>query len=128
MNIHKAYILLLPVFILCCKTKSDGSSYKTAEGKRNIMEIAQSSFDDTSTYFRIYVDRNERITLNGNPISIKNIEIRLQNLKNTDGLVFYSSYDITEDTPGEGGVIDLIKKYQLGIKTFTDSTFAKSFY
>jgi len=92
------------------------------------MKIAQTPFDDTSTYFRIYVDRNEHITLNGNSISIKNIETRLQNLKSVGGLVFYSSYSITEDIPREGQVIDLIKKYQLGIKIFTDSTFKKSFY
>jgi len=128
MNIHRAYLILLPVFILCCNTKNDGNSNETTAAKKSISEIAQSPFDDTSKYFRVYVDRNNLITLNGNPVRIKNIEIRLQNLKSIDGLVFYSSYGITEDTPEEGQVIDLIKKYRLGIKTFTDSTFAKSFY
>ena len=128
MTIQKLYILLLPVFILCCNTKNNSNSSKTVEAKKSIKEIAQSPFDDSSMYLRIYIDRNERITLNGNPISKKNVDIRLQNLKSIDGLVFYSSYDIKEDTPKEGQVIDLIKKYQLGIKTFTDSTFTKSFY
>ena len=121
-------MLLLSIFILCCKTKSDGNSANTAEAKTNSTELAQYIFSDTSRFLRVYVDKYERITLNGNPISIENLDLRLQSLKNKDGIVFYSSYDITSEIPTEGQVIDLIKKYRLANKTFTDSTFTKSFF
>lgn len=128
MNIRKYYIVLLPFFILCCNTKSGENSNKTAEAQKTITDKAENPFVDTTTYLRVFVDQNEQITLNGNLISIEYLDLRLQNLKSKGGLVFYSCFGITEDTPNEGQVIDLIKKYQLGIKTFTDSTFTKSFF
>ena len=82
--------------------------------------------EDTAIYLRVY-EGGSQIMLNGNPTSLSNLESRFKELNVKGGLVFYSYAGATEDPPKQGPVIDLIKKYKLGIVMYTDSTFHKSF-
>ena len=113
MKIIKLYLLTL-LFLIGCGDRK----YKSAPDL----------FSDTSTYFRLYEYPNNKIILNGNPISIIELDKRFKGLVAKGGIIYYSCVGATEDPPGNGEVIDLIKKYRLPIVMFTDSSFNKSFY
>ncbi len=83
---------------------------------------------DTSSYFRIYENASKGFYLNGNIISLLDLEKRISVLAEKKGLIYYSCVTCTENPPREGSIFDLIRKYKIGIKMFEDSTFTKSFY
>ena len=84
---------------------------------------------DTSTYLRVYENNARQIFLNGNLMSISNLDIQFQKIKNNRGIVYYSCPGLTADEfPDDSKVIALVKKYRLNIKSFTDSTFLKSLF
>ena len=89
--------------------------------------LAAGFMSDTAVYPRIYVDKNENVILNGNPSSIENVDVRLQEVKARNGIVLYSMDNAKADPPKEGIVIDLIKKYRVHFRMYADKSFSKPF-
>ena len=90
---------------------------------------APNLFSDTSDLtLKVYENSSKIISVNGISIPLKELEEKFIHLKRKGGIVFYSCEGATEDIPENSKAIDLVKKYELTIKIFTDSTFKKSFY
>jgi hypothetical protein len=85
------------------------------------MQNAPDLFTDTITYFKIYENKQQDIKLNGYKISLNDLDEKLKTLKN--GLILYSCVGATENPPECSQIIDLLKKYKIPLKMFTDSTF-----
>jgi len=113
--------------LLSCLIVAFGCKYPENKIGKFAEKEARSFLKDTSIYFHVYVDRNDSISLNGNPINVVELDIRFQELANKHGMVLYSSDSATSRPPLEGRVIQLIIKYKLPIKMYKDKTFTKSF-
>ena len=117
--------------LLGCLIVAFGCKYADPDSKNKLEKFAEKEagnfLKDTSSYFQVYVDRNDSISLNGNPINASELDIRFQDLANKHGMVLYSSDSATSRPPRTGRVIQLIIKYNLPIKIYTDKTFTKSF-
>lgn len=122
MTLKSLYLFSICLSFTCCTT----SEKKKDKQDGNQQSYAPDLFADTLTFPRIYVDENEKITLNGRICTIEEIDARLQEVKRKNGIVFYSTYNATANPPKEGPVINLIKKYQIGITMYSDKTFSKS--
>ena len=123
MTLKTFYLFSVCLFFAFCGTN------EKKQGKPDGEQLsAPNLFADTLKFPRIYVDQYENITLNGRLSTIEEIDVTLREVKRKDGLVFYSAFNATADPPEEGIVIDLIKKYQIGIKMYADKTFSKSLY
>lgn len=73
---------------------------------------------------QVYVDKKGQITLNGNRVSLTELEEALILLKSKNGVVHYSRANVSNDPPRESmQVLELVVKYELPIKFFTDKTF-----
>jgi hypothetical protein len=110
------YLFPLCLFFACGGT--DEKKQDKPDGNQHI--YVPDLFADTLMFPRIYVDQNENITLNGRSSTIQEVDIQLQEVKRKDGMVFYSTFNATADPPKEGIVINLIKKYKIDIKMYTD--------
>jgi len=77
-----------------------------------------------SNVIKVYVDENGTITANGNSISLNELDSSFSNLKIINGTVYYSRANGQGDPPPESmKVIELVAKYSLPIKLFTDKSF-----
>lgn len=121
----RVFIWLVVVILVHCRYKESG---KIPEQENSLEYIARNPFRDSSTYPRIYVDANENITVNGKPSTINYVDSLLQEVYRKHGFVFYSTPGATANPPREGIVIDLIKKYEIAIGMYSDSTFSQSLH
>lgn len=99
-------------------------------GCNNENKTAQPDLGSDTSFLglRIYEDSLNNIFMNGTSISLTDIEAKFVDLKRKGGMVSYSCKGATEQPPEDSKVIDLIKKYCLPVKMYTDSTFTNSFY
>jgi len=75
---------------------------------------------------KIYVDEKGLITSNGNSISLEELDSSLSKLMTNKGSVYYSRANGQgEPPPGAMKVIDLVIKYSLPIRMYTDKTFTE---
>lgn len=75
---------------------------------------------------KVFVNASGKITANGNPTNLIMLDSAFSRLKNTGGAVYYSRDNIQADPSEESmKVIELIVKYQLSVRFYTDKTFTK---
>jgi|KBSSwiStaDraftv2_1062776.scaffolds.fasta_scaffold41933_2 biopolymer transport protein ExbD len=75
---------------------------------------------------KVYVTNSGLITADGKNISLNNLDTTLKNLKANNGIVYYSRDNAAEDPPKESmQVMELIVKYSLPVKLYTDKTFTQ---
>ena len=75
---------------------------------------------------KVYVTNSGLITADGKNISLNNLDTTLKNLKANNGIVYYSRDNAAEDPPEESmQVMELIVKYSLPVKLYTDKTFTQ---
>ena len=75
---------------------------------------------------KVWVEQDGMITANGSSISLEDLDSSLSKLKNTNGSVYYSRANGQGEPPAEAmKVIDLVVKYGLPIKLYTDKTFTE---
>ncbi|MEO8771212.1 MAG: hypothetical protein ABI402_14050 [Ferruginibacter sp.] len=81
--------------------------------------------NDTNT-IKVYVDRTGKITAGGNPTDLVSLDSAFNTLKKNKGTVYYSRDQVQGDPPAESmKVIELVAKYRLPVKFFTDKTFTQ---
>ena len=74
---------------------------------------------------KVYVDETGLITANGDLISLAALDSSLSKLKASNGTVYYSRANGQADPPPESmKVMELVVKYEMPIKLFTDKTFS----
>ena len=119
----KRYSTFIVVVLLFIEMACNMSREQTPESKR------PSKFDsDTLTYLRIYEDSSNNFYLNGHLITFSDLELRVLKITNNRGLIYYSNQNPSEHLPRESKLFNVITTNNIGIKTFTDSSFSRSYY
>lgn len=78
-----------------------------------------------SNVIKVYVDQTGLITANGNLISLEGLDSSFNKLKITNGIVYYSRANGQAEPPPESmKVMEIVIKYSLPIKLYTDKTFS----
>ena len=78
-----------------------------------------------SNVIKVYVDQTGLITADGNPISLDGLDSSFNKLKISNGIVYYSRANGQAEPPPESmKVMEIVIKYSLPIKLYTDKTFS----
>ena len=113
-------IVILSVLLLSCggnSSRDNSGAAKTNASQNNVAD---------SNVVKVYVELNGAITANGNPVSLVELDSSLSKLKANNGVVYYSRDNATQDAPEVAmKVMELVVKYSLPIKLFTDKTFSE---
>ena len=77
-----------------------------------------------SIFIKIYVEQDGKIIADGNDISLNALDSSLSKIKESNGVVYYSRANAQGEPPEQAmQVMELIVKYSLPVKMFTDKTF-----
>lgn len=95
----------------------------SAVNKNTIEETTM--LNDTNT-IKVYVDKTGKITAGGNPTDLVSLDSAFSKLKKNKGTVYYSRDQVQGNPPAESmKIIELVAKYRLPVKFFTDRTFTQ---
>ena len=115
---YKTFLLSLSISLIitgCSNNKQDG---KTGN------EAVQKVLAADPGVIKVYVEQNGEITANGTSISLTDLDSSFSQLKNNGGILYYSRANINSDPPPQSmKVMNLIIKYNLPVKLYTDKTF-----
>jgi biopolymer transport protein ExbD len=128
----KLFILFLSIFSLSC-SQSQGDQMSTDTSGSVVTDTstqAQTSFRQTQTTdtnnLRVYVDKAGNIIVNGQGSSLADLDDQFKTLKSKNGIVYYSRDNVPGDPPQQSmQVMELVTKYELPVKFYTDKTFTK---
>lgn len=116
-NIFFSLAILLAV-IGCSNDKQNDKS----DNVRAVPEQKNAIID--SNVIKVYVDETGIITADGSPITLQGLDSSFSKLKINNGIVYYSRANGQGDPPPASmQVMDLVIKYSLPIKLYTDKTF-----
>jgi hypothetical protein len=88
--------------------------------------IPNAAVDVDTNVLRVYVDNLGAITADGQITTLPDLDKKMQELKNKEGIIYYSRDNAIGDPPKESmQVMDIIVKYKLPVKFFTDKTFTQ---
>ena len=115
---YKTFLLSLSIPLIitaCSNNKQDG---KTGN------EAVQKVLAADPGVIKVYVEQNGEITANGTSISLTDLDSSFSQLKTNGGILYYSRANINSDPPPQSmKVMNLIIKYKLPVKLYTDKTF-----
>ena len=115
--------LLFLVIAFCIGSCSNSSQNDRSNPEKNASQQQQTIID--SNVIRVYVELDGKITADGNAISLIELDSSFSKLKERKGIVYYSRANREGEPPQESmKVMDLIVKYSLPVKLFTDKTFS----
>jgi hypothetical protein len=123
-------ILFLPVaaiFNLIIIGCSDPSINQGAEPNNEASASSRTPELPDTGVIKIYVAYNGKISADGNEVSLKQLDSLLKYIKTQNGKVFYSRFNSQQyEGPKESlAVVNLVIKYNLPLKFYTDSTFTE---
>jgi biopolymer transport protein ExbD len=109
------YIILIAVIGGCSNNKQPG---KSAQEKKT-----------DSSFIKVYVEKDGRITADEKETSLSDLDSSFSRLKARNGTVYYSRDNGESDPPPEAmKVMDLIVKYKLPVRLYTDKTFTETIH
>jgi len=119
--IYKSSFLSFAVlFILIGCSNSNQNDKSTSDSTAS----QQKKSTVESNVIKVYVERDGKITANGIVISLKDLDSSFSKLKTSNGIVYYSRANPEGQPPQESmKVMDLIIKYHLQVKLYTDNTY-----
>lgn len=118
-------IIALSVFLFVgCSNDSKSNSEKLQNEQMG--SIAESSSHD-STIVKVYVDKDGQIKANGKLVSIVELDALLHQVQPKAAIVYYSRYNAQayEGPQASLKVLDVVIKYRLPLRFYTDSTFSE---
>lgn len=117
---HNASALIFAVILIisACSNNNqkDKSSFENSAPHQELVAI-------DSNIIKVYVEQDGKISANENEVSLSELDSSFNKLKG-NGIVYYSRDNGQGDPPQESmKVMELIVKYNLPVKLFTDKTF-----
>lgn len=116
-------LLAYGISILC------GISACKLPGKETIdkaIELGkQSPFRDTSIYLRVFENSQHDLYLNGRLVSLKQLEVRVSNLKKLDhdALILYANDTPATRIPKDSKILPVLSATQTPVVLYRDSSF-----
>ena len=125
-------IFIIFLFITGCNNGDDENSGNPEDNRNEDHSAVNKNtaeettmLNDTNT-IKVYVDKTGKITAGGNPTDLVSLDSAFSKLKKTKGTVYYSRDQVQGDAPAESKrIIELVAKYRLPVKFFTDKTFTQ---
>ncbi len=115
---YEAFLLSLSISLLI-----SGCSNNKQDGKRGEDPVQKVLAADPGI-IKVYIEQNGEISANGTSISLTDLDSSFSQLKTNSGIVYYSRANINSDPPPQSmKVMNLIVKYNLPVKLYTDKTF-----
>lgn len=115
---YEAFLLSLSISLLisgCSNNKQDGKP-----GEETVQKVLAAD----PGIIKVYIEQNGEISANGTSISLTDLDSSFSQLKTNSGIVYYSRANINSDPPPQSmKVMNLIVKYNLPVKLYTDKTF-----
>jgi len=115
---YKTFLSGLSIMMLiigCSNNKQDGKT-----GNETVQKVLAAD----PGVIKVYVEQNGEVTANGTSISLTDLDSSFSKLKISSGMVYYSRANINSDPPPVSmKVMNLIIKYNLPVKLYTDRTF-----
>ncbi len=117
----KASFLSITILVILIGCSNNNQSDKSSS-ENSTPQQEHDTVD--SNVIKVYVYQDGKITADGKEILISNLDSSFSKLKG-NGIVYYSRDNGQGDPPQESmKVMDLIVKYSLPVKLFTDKTFS----
>ncbi|MCX6316046.1 MAG: hypothetical protein NTW29_02045 [Bacteroidetes bacterium] len=114
------------VFISILIGCSNNSQNERSNNEKKVSKEVQTIIDPN--VIKVYVEEDGTITADGYKITLNGLDSSFSQLKVKTGTVYYSRANTASDPPQESmQVMDLIAKYSLSVKLFTDKTFTVVF-
>ena len=106
----------IPLLIVgCSNNQQDGKA-----GDETVQKVLAAE----PGIIKVYVDQDGEVSANGTSISLTDLDSSFSKLKTNNGMVYYSRANINDDPPPVSmKVMNLIIKYNLPVKLYTDETF-----
>ena len=117
--IYKTSVLSFTVLLIIigCSNNNQNNTDDKALPEQKIVVV-------DSNIIKVYVDETGLITANENSISLEALDSSFSKLKASNGMVYYSRANGQGEPPPESmKVMELVIKYEVPIKLFTDKTF-----
>ena len=117
--IYKTSVLSFTVLLIIigCSNKDQNNTDDKTLPEQKIVVV-------DSNIIKVYVDETGLITANENSISLEALDSSFSKLKASNGMVYYSRANGQGEPPPESmKVMELVIKYEVPIKLFTDKTF-----
>lgn len=123
----KYTILFASAFMLmtsCRQQAIDTANNDSTFTLESAPPIAQQT--DDANVLKVYVEKNGTIFANGTQVTITELDNQLQQLKEKNGIVWYSRDNLSDDPSREAmAAVNEILQYELSVKFFADKKFTK---
>lgn len=81
---------------------------------------------DDANVLKVYVEKNGTIFANGTQVTIDELDNQLKQLKEKNGIVWYSRDNLSDDPSREAmAAVNIILQYELSVKFYADKEFTK---
>lgn len=82
---------------------------------------------DDADVLKVYVEKNGTIFANGTQVTIDELDNQLKQLKEKNGVVWYSRDNLSDDPSREAmAAVNIILQYELSVKFYADKNFTKA--
>lgn len=82
---------------------------------------------DDADVLKVYVEKNGTIFANGTQVTIDELDNQLKQLKEKNGIVWYSRDNLSDDPSREAmAAVNIILQYELSVKFYADKNFTKA--
>ncbi|WPV67189.1 MULTISPECIES: hypothetical protein [unclassified Chitinophaga] len=123
----KYTILFASAFMLmtsCRQQAIDTANNDSVFTLESAPPIAQHT--DDANVLKVYVEKNGTIFANGTQVTITELDNQLKQLKEKNGIVWYSRDNLSDDPSREAmAAVNEILQYELSVKFFADKEFTK---
>jgi biopolymer transport protein ExbD len=115
---YKAFFLYTVLIVLAAACSNNNQGAKSAQEKKT-----------DSSFIKVYVEKDGRITADEKETSLSDLDSSFSRLKSRNGTVYYSRDNGQSDPPPEAmKVMELIVKYKLPVRLYTDKTFTETIH
>lgn len=123
---NSKFLLASAVSMLMIIGCASNDNAKPVDSKDSAAPPASGPVDTVA--IKVFVSKDGKVTADGNLVSLVDLDSSFSQLKQKNGVVYYSR-EVIQGEPPESSmkVIELVVKYSLPIRMYTDSTFTKIF-
>jgi biopolymer transport protein ExbD len=123
----KYTILFASAFMLmtgCRQQAIDTANSDSTFSLESAPSIARQA--DDANVLKVYVEKNGTIFANGTQVTIDELDNQLKQLKEKNGIVWYSRDNLSDDPSREAmAAVNIILQYELSVKFYADKDFTK---
>ena len=110
-------LTIVSILLISCAQSTSNNNASTTNNSTQIIDTLS---------LKVYVNQQGTITVNGTIVTLWQLDTKMQHIKNKKGVIFYSRDNQQADPPKESiQVMEIIVKYSLPLKFFSDSTFTQ---